>query len=82
MILKKSTELRINMGKYESAILSASAEIDTAELPDHIRGDEAFGFLQAKIDGILEGDIQAARDASLEDSDTFILHWKTTEETT
>lgn len=86
MILRKNTELKINMGKYESATLSASVDLDTSELLGEpaTAADfkELFDFLQHKIDGILEGDIQAARDASLEESDTFILHWKTTEETT
>ena len=74
MIIRRSAELRVNLGNYEHVIISGAVEIDSASLPE---GMSAIDSAQALLEQSLQEDIAAARDASgLTADQSFIFHWK------
>jgi hypothetical protein len=80
VIIRRSTELRINLGNYEHAILRAEVEVDDAEFGP-VSTQLAIDTVQAILDKSLAIDVEEVRECSaLTKDESFIFHWKTTEE--
>jgi hypothetical protein len=77
VILTRSITHKINTapGSYEGLEISGTVVVDTDELPDHLRGDEALAEVQRLLDVTMEEDlIEAAR--CVQGDDSYVLSWK------
>lgn len=75
MIVRRSTELRINTGNYESVTLRAEIELNRDEFPEEV---SLLGTIQAILDESLDKDVNEVREVS-GNVDSFIHHWKVQE---
>lgn len=78
MIIKRGTELRVNLGNFEHCILRSDVEVDTEELS--VKGMDAEGvyaWAQEMLDKSLAEDLTEALESSgLDKSNSFAFHWK------
>lgn len=75
MKLTKSRTLRFSMAKYEHVEISATAEVDTAELDHTHQG--VVKYVNELLDDMLREDVErAAMSTATPEDDTFVHIWK------
>lgn len=78
MIITRGITHKINMapGSYEGVELTGSVTVDTDELPNDLRGDEALAEVQRLLDVTMEEDVLEAARCVSDDDDSYIKSWK------
>ena len=78
MIITRGITHKVNMcpGSYEGVELHGSVTIDTDELPNDLRGDEALAEVQRILDVTMAEDIVEAARCVSPDGDSYVSSWK------
>lgn len=75
MKLTRARTLRFNVAKYEHIEISATVEVDTAELDHTHQG--AIAYANKMLDDLLAEDVdRATMSTTTPEDDTFVHEWK------